>query len=102
MFCPLGELVTEAGEPGRRRGFTPVPRQRAGFDRLACQTVGNFRNGEHEVRRRIVLIEVNEVLQHGEGLMFRGVAEADSRARPASAEAVCSLAIERCVGILAS
>ena len=94
MLFALREFIPKPGEFGRRCGFPPVCRQVADFKLLSGQIVRNFRNCQHQITGRIVFIKMDEILQHGERLMFRGVGEADSGTRPAPAVAIGPLAIE--------
>ena len=94
MLAVLRKFISESRELGRCCGFPPVCRQVADFKLLSGQIIRNFRNRQHEITGRIVLIKMDKILQHGERLMFRCVAEADSRTRPPPAVPVRSLAIE--------
>lgn len=99
MLASLREFIAEVGELGRRRGIAPVCRQVVESDLLSGQIVRDFRNRQYKISRGIVLIEMDKILQHGEGLMLRCVAEADSGTRPAPAVAIRSLAVERSASI---
>jgi hypothetical protein len=70
MLCSLREFVAETGKFGRCCRVAPSSRETRGFDGLASQIVRDFGNGQNKIVRRVVLLEVDEVLQHGEGLML--------------------------------
>jgi len=79
-FSALCEFIAEAGERRRGGGFAPVGRQIGEFDRFARQVVGKFADGENKIVGRIVLIQVNEIFEHGQRLVLGGIAEARARA----------------------
>jgi hypothetical protein len=71
MFSSLHEFIAEPGQFRRRCGFAPFCRQLPGLNSLSGQIVGNFRNRYNKISRGIVLVEMDEILQQGEGLMLR-------------------------------
>ena len=93
------EFVAKAGQGRGRLWIPPIRRQVRYCDRVAHQIVGHFANGEHQIIGRVIGVDVDEILQHGEGLVLGRVAEAGSRAGPASAVKVCALAIKGIAGV---
>ena len=57
--------------------------------------IRNICRDHHEISRRIVLVDVNEVLDHRERQMLSRVGETNTRTRPAPAKAICTLSVER-------
>ncbi len=95
MLSSLRKFIAKPGELRWRGGVPPVRGEVSDSNLCAAQIVRNFRDGQHQIRREIVLIEMDEILQHGKRLMFRGVAEPDARTRPASSVTVRSFTIKR-------
>ena len=93
------KLITKSGEFGRGSSIPPVDGQLAGFHSLRAHILGNLRCRQYQISWWVVLIEVDEVLQHGQRLMFRGVAEAYAGTGPPSAVTICAFAVERIRGI---
>src|SRR5205814_7156227 len=56
--------------------------------------IRNFCDRQNKIGRWIVLIKVDEVFEHGQGLMLGCVGEANTGARPAPAKTVGTFAIE--------
>ena len=70
MISSLHEFVSYPGEFRRDSGMAPICRKLANFNALSRQIVGNFCDCQDEIARRVIFIEVNEIFQQGEGLMF--------------------------------
>jgi hypothetical protein len=70
----LRKLITESSKFGRGYRVAPVTRQGCGFDCRAPYLVRNIRDGQNQVIGRVVFVEVDEILQQREGLVFRGIA----------------------------
>lgn len=99
MFSLLHEDIAELRESWRRCSFTPICRQTAGSNLLPAQILREFRYRQDQIRGRIVLVEVDKILQHGQRLMFGGIAEASARAGPTSTVKISSFAVEGIAGI---
>ena len=54
----------------------------------------DVRYGKNQVLRRILGIEMNEIFQHGEGLVLGSTGEASAWTRPSPAVAISAFAIE--------
>ena len=64
MLASLGEFITESGKLNWRGGIAPISRQIADSKLLSVQIVRDLRNHQHQISRRIVLVEMDEILQH--------------------------------------
>ncbi len=64
MISSLYKFIPEACEFRRRCRISPICRQAADNYLLAAQVVRNFCNGEYEIGRRVVLIQMDEIFQH--------------------------------------
>ena len=80
MLAPPGELIAEPGECRRRRSLAPVSRQISGVDLFVRDVLRNLGDCQDKIRRGIIPVEVDEVLEHRQRLMFGGITEAGSRA----------------------
>jgi hypothetical protein len=99
MFLPFCELITKAHKRRRSGGIEPVSRKRADFDPVRAHVIGNFRDSQDKVVGRVVLIDMDEILQHGQRLMLGRITQTDPRARPASSVAVRTLPVKRIPGV---
>jgi len=70
VLPPCYEFVADPGELRRCRGNPPIRRQMTDFDPFAAQIVGHFGDCEGQIAGSIVLVEVDEIFQQGEGLVF--------------------------------
>ena len=100
MLLPLSEFVAHPEKFRRRCRITPICGQLADLNLLPAQVIWYLGNAQNKVGRRVILTDVHEILQQGEGLMLRGIAEANTGARPASPITVGPFAIEGSAGIL--
>ena len=57
------EFIADRGELRRYRRSSPIRRQEANFDEFPGQIIGHFRYSQDEIEGRIVLIEVDKILQ---------------------------------------
>lgn len=92
---PTREAIADRGKPRRRRCLTPGGRQAAWVDMHTRHVVRHVRDRHHQVRWRIVPIEMNKVLDHRQRQMLRRVGETNTWTGPAAAVAVRALAVER-------
>jgi hypothetical protein len=99
LFTFFHKLIPESGEHGWSGSIAPVLRKRGQRNAVATRRVGHIGRSQQQVFRRIAGIEMNEIFQHGERRVLRGVAEPRATARPRSAVAVRALTVERRVGI---
>ena len=95
----LREFIAYSCELRRSRGLAPVGWQIPDFNSRPGYTVGNFCYGQDEITGRIVPIKMNEILQHGEGLMFGRIAQASSGTRPASSVTVRAFTVKGRAGV---
>ena len=93
------KLIAEPGELRGGGAIPPVCRQFADVNTLSGHILRNVGNGQNQIAWRIVLVEVDEVFQHGQRLMFRGVAEANAGTGPASTIAVGPFSVEWSAGV---
>lgn len=66
----LHEFIAKTRQFRRSGGIAPVCRQLPDSNLVSHQIGGNFRNRQHKIGGEIVLIEVNEIFQHSQRLMF--------------------------------
>src|SRR6266545_4021509 len=89
------EAIADRSKLRRGGSLTPGDRQAAGTHTDPRHIVRYIRRRDDKVRRRIVAIEMNEVLDHGQREMLRRVREPDARTRPSTAVAIRALTVER-------
>jgi hypothetical protein len=82
--------------------MSPIGGELIHIKSLGRQIVGYVRNGEDQIAWGIVAIKMDEILQHRKGLMFRCVAQTDTRARPAPAISISTLTVKRVSGVFAA
>jgi hypothetical protein len=70
VLSPLRKFISQAGELRRGCGFSPVYRHVADVNAFSSQIVWDIRDGQNKVNRRILLIKMHEIFQHGERLVF--------------------------------
>ena len=80
MLASPGKLITEPGERRWGCGIAPVSRQISGLNSFAGHVLRDVGDCQDKIRRGIVLIEMYEILQHRQGLMFGDVTKASSGA----------------------
>jgi hypothetical protein len=96
------ELIANPGKLRRSGGSAPVWGKIGDFQAMPADIVGNFRRGEDEIERKLILIEMNEILQHGERLVLGGIGEPGPRTGPAAAVAECAFAVEGSMSVLSA
>ena len=98
-FASLHELIAPGREFCWRRIFSPIGGQVRDRDTLRNQVLRHVSYSENEIGWRIILIEMDEIFEHGQRLMFGGVAEARSGAGPAPAVTIGAFAVKRSVRV---
>jgi hypothetical protein len=96
---PACEAVADRGKFDGCRCLAPGGRQAAGADVHTRHIVWYVRGCHDEIGWRIVAIEMNEVLDHGQRQMLRSIREPSARARPPAAIAIRALSVERGLGV---
>lgn len=69
------------------------------LDAFAGQIARNFGGNQNQVRRRVAGVEMNEIFEHRQRLMFRSVGETSADARPAAAISKGAFSVERRAGV---
>lgn len=67
---------------------------------LSTEIFGHLGDGESQVAGRIILVEVDKILQERERLVFGGITEANARTGPAPTVSVRTFAIKRSTSVL--
>lgn len=69
-LASLGKLIAEPRQVGGRGVVAPVIWQQLSVDDFRLYVSGNIGRSENEIVGRFVLVQVNEILQHSQRLMF--------------------------------
>jgi hypothetical protein len=94
MFGFGHEFVSDAGKFSGRRGPPPGRWKIIDGDNLGWQIVGKFSGDQNQIGRRVARVEMNKIFKHGQGLVFGGVGETSSRARPAPTVKISTFTIQ--------
>ena len=76
----LHKVVSEVRQFGWRSLFAPVCGQSTDLEMLPVYLIRNLSDCQHKIVWGIVFVQVDKILQHGQRLMFGGVAKPDSTA----------------------
>ena len=71
-------------------------------DPFPPQVVRDICCGEQQVRGRVICVQMDEILEHRQRFVFRGVADAGPGTRPPSTITISALTVERRVRVRAA
>src|SRR5271170_6274916 len=94
MFGLGRTIVADAGKFSGSRGVPPRRWKILGCDDFGRQIVRKFSRDQNQIRRRVVGVEMDEIFEHGEGLVLGGVGETSSRTRPAPTIKISTFTIQ--------
>ena len=94
----LYEPVADRGEFRRCWAFAPVRWQLLWRNGRSRDAVGNLNRCDDEILRRIIPVEVDEVLNHRKRKVFRCICETSADTRPPAAKTECAFSVKRVLG----